>query len=117
MTQWVFISYGIICFVLLMKFMVYKQTGKLLPSVRANLSNSFYVTGCRALGLIDKIVTGPLWRKLQESFLSILDMGGVYCDMKTTFDSWNKGASSVIMGVTEQQELKFNCIKMKYGMS
>ena len=77
------------------------QANRLLQSVRADLSNSCYVTGCRALGLMDKIVTGPLWRKLRESSMFILDMGGVYCDMKATFDSWNKDASSVIMGVAE----------------
>ena len=77
------------------------QANRLLQSVRADLSNPCYVTGCRALGLIDKIVTGPLWRKLRESSLSILDMGGVYCDMKATFDSWSKDASSVITGVAE----------------
>lgn len=75
------------------------QANLLLQSVRADLNNPRYIVGCRALGLIDKIVTGPLWRKLQESSLSILDMGSVYCEMKTSFDSWGKDASSVVAGV------------------
>ena len=53
---------------------------------------------CRALSLIDKIVTGPIWRKLKESSLSILDMGQVYCDMKESFDAWSVDASSVLTG-------------------
>lgn len=28
-------------------------------------------------------------------------MGGIYCDMKATFDSWSKDASSVTTGVAE----------------
>ena len=57
------------------------------------------MVGCRALGLVDKVVTGPLWRKLRESSLSVLDMGTVYCEMKESFDSWSKDASDVIAGV------------------
>ena len=40
------------------------QTNRLLQSVRADLNNPVYIVGCRALGLLDKITTGPLWRKL-----------------------------------------------------
>ena len=75
------------------------QANRLLQSVRADLNNPYYIVGCRALGLIDKIITGPLWRKLQESSMSVLDMSSVYCEIKESFDSWGKDASSVIMGV------------------
>jgi len=75
------------------------QVNRLLQSVRADLNNPCYMLGCRALGLVDKVVTGPLWRKLQESSLSVLDMGTVYCEMKESFDSWSKDASDVIAGV------------------
>ena len=72
---------------------------RLLQSVRSDLTNPCYIVGGRALGLIDKIITGPLWRKLQESSLSVLGMGKVYCEMKESFDFWGKDASDVIMGV------------------
>ena len=75
------------------------QANRLLQAVRADLSNPCYMVGCRALGLIDKVVTGPLWRKLRESSLSVLDMGSVYCEMKASFDSWSKDASNVVGGV------------------
>ena len=75
------------------------QANRLLQSVRTDLTNPCYIVGCRALGLIDKIITGPLWRKLRESSLSVLDMGSVYCEMKESFDSWGKDASDVITGV------------------
>lgn len=75
------------------------QANRLLRSVRADLNNPYYRVGCRALGLIDKIITGPLWRKLRESSLSVLDMSSVYCEMKASFDSWGEDVSSVITGV------------------
>ena len=76
------------------------QANRLLQCVKADLKNPSYIVGCRALGLIDKIVTGPIWRKLKESSLSIaiLDMGQVYCDMKESFDAWSVDASSVLTG-------------------
>ena len=82
------------------------QANCLLQSVRAGLSNSCYETGSRALGLIDKIVTGLLWRKLRKSSLSILNMGGVYCDMKATFDSWNKDNLCIIVEIAELTGVK-----------
>ena len=75
------------------------QANRLLQSVRSDLTNPCYIVGCRGLGLIDKIITGPLWRKLQESSLSVLGMGNIYCEMKESFEFWGKDASDVIMGV------------------
>ena len=40
------------------------------------------MAGCRALGLIDKVVTGPLWRKLKDPSISVLKMSHVYSEMK-----------------------------------
>ena len=57
------------------------QANHLLQSVLADLKEPTYLSGCRALGLIDKLVSGPLWRKLQESDISVLKMGNLYCDM------------------------------------
>ena len=88
------------------------QANRLLQSVRADLNNPVYIVGCRVLGLLDKIITGPLWRKLRESSLSVLDMGSVYCEMKESFDSWGKDASSVITGVA----VLISYIKMTSGL-
>jgi E1A/CREB-binding protein len=57
-----------------------------------------YVSGCRALGLIDKVVTGPIWRKLEESHVSILDMSCFYSNMKAKFDSWSADSRSFVEG-------------------
>ena len=42
------------------------QANHVLQFVRSDLTHPCYIVGCKALGLIDKIITGPLWRKLQE---------------------------------------------------
>ena len=52
---------------------VWGPQNNLLKSVLDDANNEFYISGCRALGLIDKFITGPLW-KLLESNLHILDM-------------------------------------------
>ena len=59
-----------------------KNANRLLVSVLNDLKTPSLIAGCRALGLIDKIITGPLWRKLEESTTSVLKMGSTYCELK-----------------------------------
>ena len=73
------------------------HANRLLQAVLADL-NPVYVAGCRALGLIDKVVTGPLWRKLKDPSTSVLKMSHVYSEMKNKFDSWNNDANEFING-------------------
>ena len=70
----------------------------LLKSVLRDLKNPLFISGCRALGLVDKVITGPLWRKIQESSISVLQMGTVYCELKEKFDSWLLNAQEVVNG-------------------
>ena len=74
------------------------QANRLLQSVLKDTKNTVFISGCRALGLIDKIVTGPLWRKLEETSISILDMGSTYCEIKVKFHFWSKDSSKLIDG-------------------
>jgi hypothetical protein len=41
------------------------------------LNNNVYIAGCRALGIVDKLLTGPLWRQI-ESTKHILDLNQVW---------------------------------------
>lgn len=75
-----------------------KQANRLLECVLKDLKNPAFISGCRALGLIDKIVTGPLWRKLEESSTSVLKMGSTYCEIKDKFDTWSNDACALIEG-------------------
>ena len=74
------------------------QANRLLQAVLADLRNPVYITGCRALGLIDKVITGPLWRKMMESSMSILQISNIYSEMKSKFDLWKEDAATVTKG-------------------
>ena len=54
-----------------------KDENKLLKAVHSDLQIKSYLCGCRAFGLMNKFVTGPLWR-LPESDIHILDMNKHY---------------------------------------
>ena len=56
---------------------VWGTPNRLLKSVLEDVSNEVHVAGCKALGLISKHITGPLWRIL-ESNLHILDLPQYY---------------------------------------
>ncbi|KAJ8049093.1 hypothetical protein HOLleu_01680 [Holothuria leucospilota] len=43
-----------------------KSDNKLIGAVNADLSVPQVVAGTKALGIIDKVVTGPLWRALAK---------------------------------------------------
>ena len=69
---------------------------RLLQSVFEDLKSPFLITGCRVLGIIDKVVTGPFWRYLQTSSVSILQMSEVYTRMRDTFQKWSEDAQPVL---------------------
>ena len=46
--------------------------------------------------MIDKLVTGPLWRHLQLSSTSVLSMSKVYTKMKHKFEEWGEDAQTVV---------------------
>lgn len=71
-----------------------RSANQLLASVLKDLKNPALIAGSRALGLINKIITGPLWRKLEESSVSVLEMGSIYCKLKEKFDLWSSDSSA-----------------------
>ena len=52
-------------------FQTQDTANRLFRSVEADLCVPELIAGCKALGLIDKLVTGPLWRILEDSTTSI----------------------------------------------
>ena len=65
---------------------------RLLQAVLNDLRSPHLIAGCKALGIIDKLVTGPFWRLLQTSTVSILQMSEIYTTMKDKFDEWSGDA-------------------------
>ena len=74
-----------------------KEDNKLLKAVFHDLQVPAYISGCRALGLINKFVTGPLWRLL-ESGIHILDMNQHYQRMEKLFSDLSVDASPFLAG-------------------
>lgn len=69
---------------------------RLLQAVLTDICIPQYIAGCKALGIIDKVVTGPFRRKMESSTVSILDMSEVYSKMKGKFDRWGKDARLIM---------------------
>ena len=57
-------------------FVVYGTPNNLLLAVQQDLNEIENITGCRALGIINKLVTGPYWRKC-ETVENIIDLNPV----------------------------------------
>ena len=57
-------------------FDIYGTPNNLLQAVQEDLNEIKNTAGCRALGVIDKLVTGPYWRKC-ETAENILDLKSV----------------------------------------
>ena len=74
-----------------------KDENKLLKAVHSDLQIKSYLCGCRALGLINKFVTGPLWRLL-ESGIHILDMNKHYEKMSSLFFDLSVDAKESMLG-------------------
>ncbi|XP_014676897.1 PREDICTED: uncharacterized protein LOC106816789, partial [Priapulus caudatus] len=69
----------------------------LLEAVKKDLESPVYVAGIRALGIIDKIITGPLWRLINSegnigAVLSYLDV------MEEKLKVWSSDASELVAG-------------------
>ena len=97
-------------------FQTQEATNRLLRSVQADLYVPELIAGCKALGLIDKLVTGPLWRILEDSSISILKMSAKYAEMERKFIAWSVDSSALLTG----DESLFGdalCTMMKFYIS
>ena len=77
---------------------VHGTPNHLLRAVQADIAVPEFLAGCRALGLLDKLVTGPLWRCLQSKTSTILDMNGVFRSLCRSFGEWASDASPLLDG-------------------
>ena len=57
-----------------------------------------FIAGVKALGLISKLVTCPLWNTLENTHVSILDMNEKYLQLVTFFDDASRNVSSFMRG-------------------
>ena len=57
-----------------------------------------FLAACRALGLLGKLVTGPLWRLLKSKETLILDMNDLFQELCESFKEWAADPSGLING-------------------
>ena len=77
---------------------MWQTPNQLLRAVLADVRVPEYKAGCKALGIVNKIITGPLWHILESQDISILKMNEKFCHLKSCLESWSHGATGVIFG-------------------
>ena len=77
---------------------VWQTSNQLLRAVLSDVKVPEYLAGCKALGLVNKMVTGPLWRVLESQDISILDMNEKFCHLKSCLEQWSQDAVPVLTG-------------------
>ena len=69
----------------------------LVTCVSNYLNNNVYIAGCRALGIVDKLLTGPLWRQI-ESTKHILDLNQVWYTCLNNLQIFSEDSSELLEG-------------------
>ena len=67
----------------------------LLKAVKEDLSNTVFVAELRALGIVDKLLTGLLWRLIEEK-KNILELNPYLFRLKLKLDELGKNASPLL---------------------
>jgi len=71
---------------------------RLHSAVRDDLRRPEYLAACRALGIIDKLITGPLWRRLASPTTTIASVSAVYSSLLESLNEWKDDASPLLEG-------------------
>ena len=69
-----------------------------MKAVSADLSVHEYVAGCKELGIVNKVITGPLWQVLECKEITILDMNQRFRTLLSCLNDWSVNGSSVVAG-------------------
>ena len=70
---------------------------RLLLAVKEDMTNDVQKAGVRALGIIDKLITGPFWRLIEKKG-SILHLTPFLTQIKTKLEVWGIDASPLLRG-------------------
>ena len=71
---------------------------RLLKSILFDLRTSEYLAGVKALGLISKFITCPLWSVLEDKNVSIVDMNTKYLQLVTFLEDSAKNVDNFMTG-------------------
>ena len=73
------------------------EENRLLSAVHHDLGEPAYIIGCRALGLVNKFLTGPLWRLLVK-IKNILELNEYYQRIEQLSQQISNDASEFLSG-------------------
>ena len=59
------------------------------------------VARCHALGLINKVITGPLWRVRKSADVTTLEINEYFNTLMTNLDIWSQDAAVLLQGDVE----------------
>ena len=76
---------------------VWGTLNQLLRAVLVDIQVPEYLCACKALGLVIKLCTGPIWRLLQSG-IPITRMSAYYWHMLQKFNEWSSDASGLLNG-------------------
>ena len=70
-----------------------KNENRLFVAVYDDLKIKSFIAGCRASDLISKIITNPMWKRLEDKTIHVLEMSEKYQTLLVCFEVY---AESVI---------------------
>lgn len=70
----------------------------MLHAVYSDIQVHEHLGGCKTLGLVNKTVTGPLWRVLESPDILILEMNHYFKTLLSCLEQWSVDASEVSSG-------------------
>ena len=71
---------------------------RLLKSILFDLKSFEFLAGVKALGLISKFITSPLWTVLETKEISIVDMNEKYLELLTFIDDASRNVRNFMAG-------------------
>ena len=69
----------------------------LLTSILADIDNTVYLAALRALGIVNKLVKGPIYRKIEEKG-HIFELNKIWMELKALLERCSKDASELMDG-------------------
>ena len=73
----------------------------MLKAVYSDIQVPELVAGCCALGHINKVITGRLWRVLESADVTILEINEYFNTLMTKLDIWSQDAGVLLQGNVE----------------
>ena len=77
---------------------VFGTPNRLHAAVRLDVGVPEFLAACRALGIIGKLITGPLWRHLATPTTHIADMSSIYTALVSNFEKWSSAPQDLLDG-------------------